>query len=70
VQAKSTQRLCAGIGTDVLRAFAGVLLSTAGLSVFIALWKAVRERRADLALLSMLCAPPAKIAALLMGEAL
>ena len=59
-----------GIGTDVLRAFAGVLLLTAGLSVFIALWSAVRERRADLALLRMLGAPPAKIAALLMGEAL
>ncbi len=59
-----------GIGTDVLRAFAGVLLLTAGLSVFIALWSAVRERRSDLALLRMLGAPPARIAALLMGEAL
>jgi putative ABC transport system permease protein len=59
-----------GIGTDVLRAFAGVLLLTAGLSVFIALWSAVRERRADLALLRMLGASPAKIAALLLGEAL
>ena len=59
-----------GVGTDVLRAFAGVLLLTAGLSVFIALWNAVRERRADLALLRMLGAPPARIAALLMGEAL
>jgi putative ABC transport system permease protein len=59
-----------GIGTDVLRAFAGVLLLTAGLSVFIALWSAVRERRSDLALLRMLGAPPARIAALLLGEAL
>lgn len=59
-----------GIGTDVLRALAGVLLLTAGLSVFIALWSAVRERRADLALLRMLGAPPRKIAALLLGEAL
>lgn len=59
-----------GIGTDVLRAFAAVLLLTAGLSVFIALWTAVRERRSDLALLRMLGAPPARIAALLMGEAL
>ena len=59
-----------GIGTDVLRAFAGVLLLTAGLSVFIALLNAVRERRADLALLRMLGAPPRKIAALLLGEAL
>jgi putative ABC transport system permease protein len=59
-----------GLGTDVLRAFAGVLLLTAGLSVFIALWSAVRERRADLALLRMLGAPPAKVAALLLCEAL
>ena len=59
-----------GIGTDVLRAFAGVLLLTAGLSVFIALWSAVRDRRADLALLRMLGAPPAKVAALLLLEAL
>ncbi|APW42052.1 ABC transporter permease [Rhodoferax saidenbachensis] len=59
-----------GLGTDVLRAFAGVLLLTAGLSVFIALWSAVRERRADLALLRMLGAPPRKVAALLLCEAL
>jgi len=43
-----------GLGTDVLRAFAAVLLLTAALSVFIALWSAVRERRGDLALLRML----------------
>jgi putative ABC transport system permease protein len=58
-----------GLGTDVLRAFAGVLLLTAGLSVFIALWSAVRERRADLALLRMLGASPGKVAALLLCEA-
>lgn len=62
--------LMLGLGTDVLRAFAGVLLITAGLSVFIALWSAVRERRGDLALLRMLGAPPAKVAALLLCEAL
>lgn len=59
-----------GLGTDVLRAFAGVLLLSAGLSVFIALWSAVRERRGDLALLRMLGAPPCKVAALLLLEAL
>ena len=59
-----------GVGTDVLKALAGVLLLTAGLSVFIALWSAVRERRADLALLRMLGAPPRKIAGLLLCEAL
>ena len=59
-----------GLGTDVLRAFAAVLLLTAALSVFIALWSAVRERRGDLALLRMLGASPAKVAALLLSEAL
>jgi len=59
-----------GLGTDVLRAFAGMLLVTAGLSVFIALWNAVRERRGDLALLRMLGAPASRISALLMAEAL
>ena len=59
-----------GVGTDVLKALAGVLLLTAGLSVFIALWSAVRERRADLALLRMLGAPPRKIGGLLLCEAL
>ena len=59
-----------GLGTDVLRAFAGVLLLTAGLSVFIALWSAVRERSGDLALLRMLGAPPVRVAALLLCEAL
>jgi putative ABC transport system permease protein len=59
-----------GVGTDVLRGFAVVLLLTAGLSVFIALWSAVRERRADLALLRMLGAPPRRVAGLLLAEAL
>lgn len=59
-----------GVGTDVLKALAGVLLLTAGLSVFIALWSAVRERRADLALLRMLGAPPRKIVGLVLCEAL
>ena len=59
-----------GVGTDVLKALAGMLLLTAGLSVFIALWSAVRERRADLALLRMLGAPPRKIGGLLLCEAI
>jgi putative ABC transport system permease protein len=59
-----------GVGADVLRGFAGVLLLTAGLSVFIALWSAVRERRADLALLRMLGAPPRRLAVLLLAEGL
>ena len=58
-----------GVGTDVLRGFAAVLLLSAGLSVFIALWSALRERRADLALLRLLGAPPRRLAALLLCEA-
>lgn len=59
-----------GVGTDVLRGFGAVLLASAALSVFIALWSAVRERRADLALLRMLGAPPRRVAALLLCESL
>lgn len=59
-----------GVGTEVLRGFGAVLLLTAGLSVFIALWNAVRERRTDLAMLRMLGASPAKVAGLLLCEAL
>jgi len=59
-----------GVGADVLRGFGAVLLITAALSVFIALWNAVRERRDDLALLRMLGASPARLAGLLLCEAL
>lgn len=58
-----------GAGGEVLRGVGAVLLLTAALSVFIALWTAVRERRADLALLRMLGASPAKVAGLLLAEA-
>jgi putative ABC transport system permease protein len=58
-----------GVGSEVLRGFGAVLLFTAALSVFIALWNAVRERRADLAMLRMLGAPPIRVAALLLCEA-
>lgn len=59
-----------GVGARVLEAVGAVLLASASLSVFIALWNAVRARRADLALLRLLGAPPRRIAALLLGEAL
>jgi len=58
-----------GVGSEVLRGVAGVLLVTAALSVFIAFWDAVRERRADLAMLRMLGATPVKVALLLLAEA-
>jgi putative ABC transport system permease protein len=57
-----------GVGTRVLQGLGAVLLAVAGLSVFIALWGAVRERRADLAMLRMLGAPPLKVGALLLCE--
>lgn len=59
-----------GVGADVLRGFAAVLLLTASLSVFIALWNAVRERQADLAMLRMLGAPAPRGAGLVLAEAL
>jgi putative ABC transport system permease protein len=59
-----------GVGSEVLRGVGFVLLATAALSVFIALWNAVRERRDDLAMLRMLGATPAKVASLLVCEAL
>lgn len=59
-----------GVGSEVLQGVGAVLLLTAALSVFIALWTAVRERQADLAMLRMLGAPPMRVAALLSAEAL
>jgi len=59
-----------GAGTEVLQGFAAVLLLAAGLSVFVALLHAVRERQGDLAMLRMLGAPPARVAALVGLEAL
>ena len=59
-----------GVGARVVEVLGAVLLASAGLSVFIALWTAVRARRADLALLRLLGAPPGRIAALLLAEAL
>jgi putative ABC transport system permease protein len=59
-----------GAGTDVLQALAATLLAVAGLGVFMALWQAVRERRGDLAMLRLLGAGPARLAALLLAEAL
>lgn len=58
------------VGSDVLRGFGAVLLLAAALSVFIALWNAVRERRPDLAMLRMLGAPPRRLFGLLLAEAL
>lgn len=59
-----------GVGVEVLRGFAALLLLTAGLSVFVALLHAVRERQPDLAMLRMLGAPARRVALLVALEAL
>jgi putative ABC transport system permease protein len=59
-----------GVGVDVLRAFALVLVVAAGLSVFIALYNALSERRYDLAVMRTLGASPAKLMALMLFEGL
>jgi putative ABC transport system permease protein len=43
-----------GVGLDTLRGFGALLIASAGLSVFIALWNAMQERRYDLAVLRLL----------------
>ncbi len=59
-----------GVGLDVLRAFALVLVAAAGLSIFIALYNAMEERRYDLAVMRMLGASPGKLMRLVLLEAL
>jgi putative ABC transport system permease protein len=57
-----------GVGVEALRAFAVVLIFAAALSVFIALYTALEERRYDLAVMRTLGASRAKLFGLLMGE--
>ena len=57
-----------GVGTDILRGFALVLVFSAALSVFIALYNALDERRYDLAIMRTLGASPQRLMALLLGE--
>jgi len=59
-----------GVGVDVLRGFALVLIFSAGLSVFIALYNALEERRYDLAIMRALGASPRKLMVLLLFEGL
>jgi putative ABC transport system permease protein len=53
-----------------LRGFALVLIVAAGLSVFIALYNALNERRYDLAVMRTLGASPAKLMSLMLFEGL
>ena len=57
-----------GVGVEALRAFAVVLIFAAALSVFIALYTALEERRYDLAVMRTLGASRGKLFGLLMGE--
>jgi putative ABC transport system permease protein len=57
-----------GVGVDVLRGFAFVLILSAGLSLFIALTNALAERRYDLALMRTLGASPGRLLALMLLE--
>ena len=59
-----------GVGADVIRAFGGVVLATAALSLFIALYHALNERAYDIAVLRTLGARRASIALMLVLEAL
>jgi putative ABC transport system permease protein len=58
-----------GVGIEVLRAFALVLVAAAGLSIFIALYNAMEERRYDLAVMRMLGASPGRLMRLVLFEA-
>jgi putative ABC transport system permease protein len=57
-----------GVGVEALRAFAVVLMIAAGLSVFIALYTALEERRYDLAVMRTLGASPRRLFGLLVVE--
>ncbi len=57
-----------GVGIDGIRAFAWLLLGLAALSVFVALFQALSDRRRELALLRLLGASPARLFAMLLGE--
>ncbi len=57
-----------GVGVDVLRGFALVLMFSAGLSVFIALYNALNDRRYDLAIMRTLGAGPGRLLLLLLCE--
>jgi putative ABC transport system permease protein len=59
-----------GVGVDGLRAFGMLLLGLAALSVFVALFQALSDRRRELALMRLLGASPRRLFGLLVGEGL
>jgi putative ABC transport system permease protein len=58
------------VGVDVLRGIAALVLLSAAVSMFVALYNALEERKTDLAILRTLGAPPMKLLLLLLAEGL
>jgi len=50
-----------GVGIDAVRAFAILLMATSGLSIFVALYSALRQREGDMAMLRVMGARPGAI---------
>lgn len=59
-----------GVGADVVQYFAYVIILIAGLSIFIALYNALKERRYDLAIMRTLGASPGRLFAHIILEGL
>lgn len=59
-----------GVGTDALKAFAWIMIVAAGLSIFVALFNALRQRRYDLAIMRTLGASRHKVTGVVLLEGL
>jgi putative ABC transport system permease protein len=59
-----------GVGVDLMRAFALLLMAASGLLLFVALAQALEDRRYDLAILRALGASRRKVASVLLAESL
>ena len=72
VPAVETTRLLSllGVGLDAARAFAALLLLSGGLSIFVALYTALRQREADMAMLRVMGATPQAIFLQVLSEGL
>ena len=72
VPAVETTRLLSlvGVGIDAIRIFALLLMLTAGLSIFVALYSALRQRESDMAMLRVMGASRAAIVGQILLEGL
>lgn len=57
-----------GVGVDILKAFAYVLIFISGLSIFIALYNSLKERRYDMAIMRSMGASRGKLVATILME--